>query len=95
MAVTIRFLTSEISLQALAAGYKLGSAFVSCIVREVCHALRIEPRDEFVAFPEGEHWEVIRRDFLGAVGDRDGKHIRVAVAVSAVFISTKVSLVSS
>lgn len=83
LAVTLRFLASGINQQALAASYKLGTATVSGIIKEVCHALWIALRDEFVAFPEGEQWEVIKRDFWelwnypNCVGAIDGKHVKV------------------
>lgn len=74
---------SGISQQALAAGFKPSSATVCCIVREVGQALWTGLKDEFVAFSEGEQWEVIRRDFWelwsypNCIGAIDGKHVRV------------------
>ncbi|KAK0132744.1 Protein ANTAGONIST OF LIKE HETEROCHROMATIN PROTEIN 1 [Merluccius polli] len=63
LAVTLRYLATGMSQQALAASYKLGTATVSCIVREVCAAIWTALEDEFVAFPQGEQWEGIRREF--------------------------------
>ena len=54
LAVTLRYLATGMSQQALAASYKLGTATVSCIVREVCAAIWTALKDEFVAFPQGE-----------------------------------------
>lgn len=81
LAVTIHFLSSGISQRTLAASFKLGSATVSCSVREVCYAVWRGLWDEFAAFPEGEQWVVIESDFWelwnypNCVGAIDGKHI--------------------
>lgn len=83
LAVTLRYLATGMSQQALAASYKLGTATVSCIVREVCAAIWTALKDEFVAFPQGEQWEGIRREFWemwnypNCIGAIDGKHVRV------------------
>lgn len=50
LAVTLRYLAAGISQQALAASYKLGTATVSKIIREVCQALWTALREE-VKFP--------------------------------------------
>ncbi|KAK0149420.1 NADH dehydrogenase [ubiquinone] iron-sulfur protein 8, mitochondrial [Merluccius polli] len=82
LAVTLRYLATGMSQQALAASYKLGTATVSCIVREVCAAIWTALEDEFVAFPQGEQWEGIRREFWemwnypNCIGAIDGKHVR-------------------
>lgn len=82
LAVTLRYLAAGISQQALAASYKLGTATVSKIIREVCQALWTALREE-VKFPQGDQWEAIREgfwtqwDYPNCVGAIDGKHIRV------------------
>lgn len=83
LAVTLRFLAAGISQQALAASYKLGTATVSNIVKEVCRALWVGLKDDFLKFPLGDQWEVIREGFWSewnypnCVGAIDGKHVRV------------------
>lgn len=83
LAVTLRFLASGISQQALAASYKLGISTVSGIVKEVCRALWEELRADFMKYPQGDDWEVIRREFWqqwqfpNCIGAIDGKHVRV------------------
>ncbi|KAK0136548.1 hypothetical protein N1851_027339 [Merluccius polli] len=59
LAVTIRFLAAGISQQALAASYKLGTATVCTIIKEVCQALWAGLKDE-VKYPQGAQWEAIR-----------------------------------
>uniref|UniRef100_A0A8C6NMU6 DDE Tnp4 domain-containing protein n=1 Tax=Nothobranchius furzeri TaxID=105023 RepID=A0A8C6NMU6_NOTFU len=51
LAVTLRFLASGCSYESLAASYKLGSATVGCIVKEVCEAIWTALKDDVVAFP--------------------------------------------
>lgn len=83
LAVTIHFLSSGISRRTLAASFKLGSATVSCSVREVCCAVWRGLWDEFAASPEGEQRVVIECDFWelwnypNCVGAVDGEHIGV------------------
>lgn len=83
LAVTLRFLASGISQQALAASYKLGVSTVSGIIKEVCCALWEELRGDFLKYPQGQEWETIRREFWqhwqfpNCIGAIDGKHIRV------------------
>lgn len=62
LAVTLRFLAAGISQQALAASYKLGTATVCKIVREVCQALWDGLKDQ-VQFPQGDQREAIRAGF--------------------------------
>ncbi|XP_035994917.1 uncharacterized protein LOC118563700 [Fundulus heteroclitus] len=60
LAVTLWFFASEMSQQALAASYKLGISTVSGIVREVCRTIWEELRVDFMKYPQGHDWEVIR-----------------------------------
>ncbi|KAJ8349774.1 hypothetical protein SKAU_G00249040 [Synaphobranchus kaupii] len=89
LAVTIRCLASGISQQALAASFKLGSATVGCIVGEVCRAIWVALKDEFVAFPDAAQWEMIQAEFWylwnypNCVGAVDGKHVRVRAPVKS------------
>ncbi|XP_070819492.1 uncharacterized protein [Chaetodon trifascialis] len=82
LSLTFRFLAAGISQQALAASYKLGTATVSKIIKEVCQALWVVLQDH-VRFPHGEQWEAIRGDFWrlwdypNCIGALDGKHVRV------------------
>ncbi|KAK0153028.1 Protein ALP1-like [Merluccius polli] len=82
LAVTLRFLAAGISQQALAASYKLGTATVCVIIKEVCQALWSCLKDE-VKYPQGAQWEAIRADFWtqwdypNCIGAIDGKHVRV------------------
>nr|XP_054591353.1 uncharacterized protein LOC129155158 [Nothobranchius furzeri] len=83
LAVTLRFLATGCSYQSLAASYKLGSATVGCIVKEVCEAIWTALKDDVVAFPSVAKWMEIQEEFWSlwnfpnCVGAIDGKHIRV------------------
>ncbi|KAJ8359016.1 hypothetical protein SKAU_G00155410 [Synaphobranchus kaupii] len=85
LAVTLRYLATGISQQALAASDKLGRMTVCNIVQEVCEAIWTALESEFVAFPSEAQWKTIAEDFwrlwdfpfcLGAI---DGKHVRIRV----------------
>ncbi|XP_063049901.1 uncharacterized protein LOC134444562 [Engraulis encrasicolus] len=80
LAVTLRHLAHGISQNALAGSYKLGTATVCQIVKEVCLALWAVLQEE-VKFPT--NWEPIRDGFWerwnypNCVGAIDGKHVRI------------------
>lgn len=82
LSVTMRYLTTGMSQTALAASYKLGTATVSNIIKEVCLALWDALQEE-VKCPEGAQWEAIRDgfwnkwNFPNCVGAIDGKHVRI------------------
>ncbi|XP_039511834.1 protein ALP1-like [Pimephales promelas] len=83
LAVTLRYLTTGISLQALSASYKMGTSTVSGIVDEMCCAIWDALQGEFMAFPSLSQWQDIAEDFWRqwqfplCVGAIDGKHVRI------------------
>ncbi|KAL2086109.1 hypothetical protein ACEWY4_017168 [Coilia grayii] len=82
LSATLRYLSTGMSQTALAASYKLGTATVSKIIKEVCLALWAGLEEE-VKCPEGAQWEAIRDGFWekwnypNCVGAIDGKHVRI------------------
>ena len=83
LAATLRLLASGGTQSSIAASYKLGSTTVSRRVVEVCQAIWVALKEDFVSQPKNGEWASIARDFwnmwnfpncLGAV---DGKHVQI------------------
>ncbi|KAF7646311.1 hypothetical protein LDENG_00190130 [Lucifuga dentata] len=63
LSITLRFLAMGISFRVLSQSCKLGAATVSCIIGEMFKAIWNALKDDYVAFPNEEKWENIKRDF--------------------------------
>lgn len=64
--------------------FRIGQSTVSKIIREVCQALIIVLKDEFLRFPSNElEWKIVAQEFgkkwnfLNCIGAIDGKHVRI------------------
>lgn len=77
------FLVGE-SQESLSMSFRIGQSTVSKIIREVCQALIVVLKEEFLRFPSTElEWKAVAQDFgdkwnfLNCVGAIDGKHMRI------------------
>ena len=83
LAVTLRYLAHGHSHQSIATVFLLGVSTVCAIVHEVCRAIWMTLKDEFVAFPTGAQWERQKAEFWhdwnfpNCVGAIDGKHVEI------------------
>ena len=89
LAITLRYLAHGHSHQSMAASFLLGVSTVGEIVREVCKALWLALKDEFVAFPTGAQWSRLKAEFWddwnfpNCVGAIDGKHVQIKAPVNS------------
>lgn len=61
----LNFLATGMSQQAQAASCKLGTATLSCIIKEMCRALWMDLKDDYLKFPQVVQWEAICQERLG------------------------------